>query len=114
MILLSLFTCVIFVLQILKVGNEHAPNTALSKNIEDKLEELTNENQQLEKDIACAYKLQKKKVWLECVKQDQHLQSLKSAYTLLCEKLNNNEQSLNSIERRIAAVGTESPFGQIW
>ena len=81
--------------------------------IENKLEELTNENLRLENDIERVDLLGKKKAWLEFDDQNQHLQSLQSAPDLLNEQLNNNERRLQSIEQKIASVGEETPLGKV-
>lgn len=108
---------VYFILQILRVGKENASRyTLLSSGvqaIENKLEELTNENLRLENDIERVELLHKKKAWLEFDDQNQHLQSLQSAPDLLNEQLNNNERRLQSIEQKIASVGEETPLGKV-
>ena len=84
-----------------------------AQEIENKLEELTNENLRLEKDIERVHLLRKKKVWLEFDDHNQHLQSLQSAPELLNEQLNNNERRLQWIEQKIACAGAETPLGKV-
>ena len=108
---------VYFILQTIRVGKENASRyTLLSSGvqaIENKLEELTNENLRLENDIERVELLRKKKAWLEFDDQNQHLQSLQSAPELLNEQLNNNERRLQSIEQKIASVGAETALGKV-
>ena len=84
-----------------------------AQEIENKLEELTNENLRLEKDIERVHLLRKKKVWLEFDDHNQHLQSLQSAPELLNEQLNNNERRLQWIELKIACAGAETALGKV-
>lgn len=82
--------------------------------MEFKLEELTSETLRLENDIERVELLQKKKAWLEFDDANQHLESLQSAPDLLNEQLNNNERRLQSIEKKIASVGEETPLGKVY
>ena len=84
-----------------------------AQEIENKLEELTNENLRLENDIERVDLLRKKKAWIEFDDQNQHLQSLQDAPAMLNEQLNNNERRLQSIEQKIASVGEETPLGKV-
>ena len=84
-----------------------------AQEIENKLEELTNENLRLENDIERVDLLRKKKAWIEFDDQNQHLQSLQDAPAMLNEQLNNNERRLQSIEQKIASVGEETPQGKV-
>ena len=84
-----------------------------AQEIENKLEELTNENLRLENDIERVDLLRKKKAWVEFDDQNQHLQSLQDAPAMLNEQLNNNERRLQSIEQKIANAGEETPLGKV-
>ena len=84
-----------------------------AQEIENKLEELTNENLRLENDIERVDLLRKKKAWIEFDDQNQHLQSLQGAPAMLNEQLNNNERRLQSIEQKIANAGEETPLGKV-
>ena len=84
-----------------------------AQEIENKLEELTNENLRLENDIERVDLLRKKKAWVEFDDQNQHLQSLQDAPAMLNEQLNNNERRLQSIGQKIANAGEETPLGKV-
>ena len=81
--------------------------------MENKLEQLTKENVQLEHHIHRVDLLQKSKAWVEFDLQNERVDSLKDVPASLKEQLKNIQQRLNSIEQKIVSAGIESPLGQV-
>ena len=81
--------------------------------LERKLEELTTENLLFEHEIERLKLLQKKKAWLEFDAQNDHVKSLNEASELLKDQNHQAQQRLQSLENKIASVGTETPLGQV-
>ena len=117
MILLSLFTCYLCSADSKSwqgTCTKHSPFALFGvQEMENKLEQLTNENAQLEHYIHRVDLLQKNKVWKEVDLQNERVDSLKDAPESLKEQLKNIQQRLNSIEQKIVSAGIESPLGQV-
>ena len=79
--------------------------------MENKLEQLTKENVQLDHHIHRVALLQKNKAWLEFDLQNERVNSLKDVPDPLREQLRNVQQRLNSIEQKIST--SESPLKQV-
>lgn len=83
------------------------------REVEKKLQELTDANLQLEQDAERAEFLKREKTWLEVDQQNKCVQSLKNDRRMLLLELGSNDQRSQCIGQKIGFAGAESPLGQV-